>query len=292
VEKRQNDLLLAFERAATEAPDSDKPRLSYEGNSEGSKTKDVLWQLVKPVAGLTSRQLMGNLSSSVQAELGNRHPSPFVCWLAALGSMPIQPSPFKDLKPCPEPRPTTEDDEVPGAARSLKATTLPLDNTAAREALQAYAERALDSLQVQLLRTRTIFRHTFAAILVAWLVLLLAGQAYSEAQVRVRDAEMTLAMQTASREKAEASRSVSAGASGATDAPSSPSGPATALPGKPDSMPTSPTEEEVAKAALLEAYKAHRNRSLLLYLALSIVATAFVSVLSGPLDRLTATRNG
>ena len=181
---------------------------------------------------------------------------------------------------------------MPGAARSLKATTLPLDNTAAREALQAYAERALDSLQVQLLRTRTIFRHTFAAILVAWLVLLLAGQAYSEAQVRVRDAEMTLAMQTASREKAEASRSVSAGASGATDAPSSPSGPATALPGKPDSMPTSPTEEEVAKAALLEAYKAHRNRSLLLYLALSIVATAFVSVLSGPLDRLTATRNG
>ena len=53
-----------------------------------------------------------------------------------------------------------------------------------------------------------------------------------------------------------------------------------------------PTAEEVARLAQLEAYKAHRNRSLLLYLALSIVATAFVSVLSGPLDRLTATRNG
>ncbi|MDR7334864.1 hypothetical protein [Roseateles asaccharophilus] len=263
--KRRDELRRAFEVPMMTEPASEAlpdPREKQEGDP---RTEAVFWQLVTPVSGLTSRQLMGILSSSVQAELGNRYPSPFVCWLAALGSMPIKPSPFQALKPSND-------------------TAADPDNSAARGALQAYAERALDGLQVQLLRARTIFRHTFAAVLVVWMVMLLAAQANSEAQVREQDAAVKLAAQTAARE--QATMAVRAAASAPVSASSQfDAARATSLLG-------ALTEEEKARKDQVAAYKVHRQLSMLLYVALSIVATAFVSVLSAPLDRLTATRAG
>lgn len=168
-------------------------------------TRDVFWALVTPAAGLPPRHLLGLLSASVQAEVGNQQPSPFVCWLAALGSMPIQPSPFAALQ---AQAPASND----------------RDNTAARAVLQTYCERALDSLQVHVLRMRTMGRHLSAMILVTTLVALLAAS------------------------------------------------------GRAQGAPTLHYPELIV--------------STLLYVTLCAVATAFVAMLSGPLERLTAARNG
>lgn len=120
-------------------------------------------------------------------------------------------------------------------------------------------------------------RHFFAAVLVTGLVALLATQADSESQARL-SADLTLA-------PGASALAASSGARGTGQTPRPPEFWASTAAG-----PSAESASSGRPAPTLPRWS-HKALSTLLYLALCAVATAFVAVLAGPLERLTATRN-
>ena len=254
--------------------------------------RKTFWDLAKPATGMPSRHLLGFLSASVQAEVSNRRPGPFVCWLAAVGSMPILTSPFSDLEPhlrLPTPTSTATTAQTSmstqGDSHRDSANTSSIqsdndqDNLAARSALQTYTERALDSLQVRVLRTRIVAWHFAAATLVGALVTLLASQADSPS----RGPAVALAAPAVPTAPASAASGTSAPVAFTIDV---------ALPTPAGSAALSASSASSASPARATPTPwSTKLTALLLYVALSAVATAFVAVLAGPLERLAATRN-
>lgn len=109
--------------------------------------------VVDASASLPTRQMLGVLAASLQADLAGAMPSALARWLAAIGSMPIVPSPFAGLVP-PDPiTPTNEE-------RARRTDSL-------RQLVQQYADRALDALQARIARATAKARYAVAVALVA-----------------------------------------------------------------------------------------------------------------------------
>ena len=120
-------------------------------------TLEVFWAIVGPSLALPPRKLLGVLSAAVQSDIDSPAPSPFTCWLAARGSMPVTPSPFSGLEQLRLPAPGSDPKSLSDAEAQQQA--------AARHALQTHVERALDALQVSLSRRWVALRHLAALAL-------------------------------------------------------------------------------------------------------------------------------
>jgi hypothetical protein len=132
---------------------------------------DVLWDVLGAAVALPARQLLGVLSASIQADASSPSPSRFAVWIAAMGSLPIQPSPFAAVVSTPTARPSPADASPaagasPASAPRLLADAEPKEQQHLRILMQRCTERALDSLQAQLARGWNFTRYAVSLILV------------------------------------------------------------------------------------------------------------------------------
>jgi hypothetical protein len=132
---------------------------------------DVLWDVLGAAVALPARQLLGVLSASIQADAASPSPSRFAVWIAAMGSLPIQPSPFATVVSTPTARGVPANAApVAGAgaasAPRVLADAEPKEQQHLRILMQRCTERALDSLQAQLARGWNFTRYAVSLMLV------------------------------------------------------------------------------------------------------------------------------
>jgi len=130
----------------------------------------VLFDVIGAGIALPARQLLGVLSATIQADASQRQPSEFVRWIAAIGSLPVTPSPFAAIPLATPPAPSrsqTDDSEERVEPRQPEEATGDVPDGELQVLVQGQADRALDSLQMHLASGWRLARYG-AALLIVW----------------------------------------------------------------------------------------------------------------------------